>query len=195
MFISLPEVLVILEHYKYFLIFPIMVIEGPIIAVISGFMAYLGILNIFLLYPLLVLGDLIGDSLYYAIGKYCSRFRLVKKLVFYLGYSEKSEEFLKSHFDKHMTKTLLLAKLSHGLGGTVQVTAGIAKVNFPQYISIELVGTMIKTLFLLVLGFYLGNSYEKINTYLDSIAFMVISVTGFIFFGILLNKYIKNYFR
>lgn len=195
MFISISEVLLILEHYKYFLIFPIMIIEGPIIAVISGFMAYLGFLNIFILYPLLVFGDLIGDSLYYAIGKYCSRFMWVRKLLSYMGYNEKSEEFLKSHFEKHMAKTLLLAKLSHGLGGTVQVTAGIARVDFPPYISIELVGTMIKTLFLLVLGFYLGNSYEKINTYLDSIAFIVISVAVFILFGILLNKYIKNYFK
>ena len=52
-----------LSYYKYWLIFPIMVLEGPIITVISGFLVSLGTLNAFVAYPLLFFGDLLGAAL------------------------------------------------------------------------------------------------------------------------------------
>jgi membrane protein DedA with SNARE-associated domain len=70
MLIPLPDILIILEKYKYWLIFPIVIIEGPIIVVISGFLVYLGFLNAYITYIILVIGDSIGDSMYYAIGRY-----------------------------------------------------------------------------------------------------------------------------
>jgi membrane protein DedA with SNARE-associated domain len=86
-------------------------------------------------------------------------------------------------------KTLLLAKFSHGLGSAVQVTAGLAKINFSKYISIEVLGTLVKTLILFVLGFYIGKSYEQINNYLQIIAITVIGVVIFIISYFTLNNY------
>ena len=192
---TLANILIILEQYKYLVIFPIMIIEGPIISVISGFMIYLGFLNAFIIYPLLVFGDLIGDSTYYAIGKYCKEFNWVKKLELSLGYDEKSEKFLKNHFENHTIKTLIIAKMSHGFGIPVQITAGMVKVKFFKYISAEIVGTMPKTLILLVIGFYLGDSYKMIDGYFDFIAFVVISILVLTFLYLILNKYIKSYFK
>ena len=172
-----------------------MILEGPIITVLSGFLVYLGFLNIFIVYPLLVVGDLIGDSIYYGIGRYCSKFSWVSRLENFLKYDEKEEEFLKKHFKKHTVKTLLIAKITHGLGIPVQITAGIANVNFFEYISIETVGTMVKTLVLLVIGFYLGGSYLKINNYFQFFSLITIAAGGFLIFYLVLNKYLKNYFK
>lgn len=187
MLIPLSDILVILEKYKYFVILPVVIIEGPIIMVISGFLVYLGFLNIFITYSLLVVGDLIGDSLYYAVGRYGSRFVWIKKAGYFLGYNQKIKESLKNHFEKHTVKTLLLAKISHGLGGTVQVIAGVIKVNFLKYLSVEIIGTIPKTLILLILGFYIGDSYLKINTYLDSIALIIIGAALAVFLYIIRN--------
>ena len=63
-----------------------------------------------------------------------------------LGYTEKSEELLRKHFEKHTTKTLLIAKVSHGFGIPVQISAGAARINFFKYFSTELLATMPKTL-------------------------------------------------
>ena len=192
---SLDHILTILEHYKYVLIFPIMIVEGPIITVISGFLIYLGFLNAFITFPLLIVGDLIGDCTYYAIGRYGSNTKWVKKIIHYVGYDEKSEEFLEKHFEKHTVKTLLIAKVSHGLGIPVQIAAGMAKVNSLKYIWVELLGTAPKTLFLLVLGFYLGRSYLKINSYLHFFAFTVIAIVVFVILYFILRKRIKNYLK
>ncbi len=195
MLLSLSHILVVLEHYKYILIFPIMIIEGPIITVISGFLVYLGFLNIFITYPLLVVGDLIGDSVYYTIGRYSDKFMWMRKVKNFLGYTDKNAEYMRNHFENHSVKTLLLAKISHGLGIPVQISAGISRLNFAKYISIELIATMIKTLFLLVIGFYLGTSYVKINTYLHNIALVSIGILVLIFLFVLYNRCVKSYLK
>ena len=191
MFMSASEVLVLLEQYKYFVIFPIVIFEGPIITVISGFLIYLGILNPYLTYLLLIVGDLVGDSLYYSIGRFWRSSNWFKKISSLFGYSEKSEEFLENHFKKHKFKTLFLAKFSHGMGGTIQISSGIAKVDFSDFLLINFIGVIPKTLILLIIGFYVGNSYVKINEYLNSIALTVITVFLLVFLYFILRKYRK----
>ena len=176
MFISPTEVLTILEQYKYFVIFPIVIFEGPIITIISGFLIYLGVLNPYVTYVLLIVGDLIGDSLYYSIGRFWGRSLWVKKLAPLLGFKGNSVDTIENHFKKHLYKTLFIAKFSHGMGGTIQASSGIAKVNFGKYLWINFVGITIKTLILLVIGFYLGESYIRIDGYLHYIAFITIAV-------------------
>lgn len=167
MFFSPQELLIILGQYKYWLIFPVAVIEGPIITVISGFLSHLGVLNFFGTYFLLLLGDVTGDVLHYSIGRYWQRSPFIKKHGHFLGYSDKVEDFLKSHFERHKIKTLVVAKFSYGLGTAVKIAAGISKINFFDYIRINLIGSVPKILLLYLIGFYMGSSYLKINGYLN----------------------------
>jgi len=194
MFISLSDALVILEQYRYWLIFPIMILEGPIINVISGFLVYLGILDIYITYVLLVIADLIGDSLHYVVGRYWRTSPFIKKYGPLFGYNQKSEEFLDNHFQKHKIKTFLLAKLSHGMGTAIQMAAGIAKVNFFEYLWVNLAATLPKTLFFLLLGFYMGSSYQKINEYLNTTALVFVGLALLTAVLILSNKLAKKYF-
>ena len=193
MFISPQEGLVILEHYRYLVIFPVMVLEGPIITVISGFLVYLGLLNVFFTYFLLVVGDLLGDVLHYVVGKYGIRSKRLKHITYFLGYDEVKEKLIEEHFDKHLGKTIILAKISHGVGGIVQIVAGVARVDFFKFLWFSFLGTLPKTLILLLLGYYLGNSYLKIDTYFDRIALFTFS---FVFFGLLYlvsRKLVRNF--
>lgn len=194
MFLSLSSVLFFLGQYKYLLIFPIVILEGPIVTVISGFLSYLGILNIYVAFTLLAIGDLIGDVLHYLIGKYWGRSSWVKKYGHFLGYDEKSEVYLENHFKKHKIKTVLSAKFLHGIGTAIQITAGIARVDFLSFLWISLIGTIPKTLILFLLGYYIGGSYIKIHGYLNIMAFVTIGVLIIILLYFILNKYIKNYF-
>lgn len=60
----------LLIGYGYLIIFPLMIIEGHIITVIAEFLASLGYFNVFTIYSLMVLADLTGDTIYYAIQKH-----------------------------------------------------------------------------------------------------------------------------
>lgn len=180
MFLSPQEALGILEHYKYLVIFPITVLEGPIITVIGGFLVYLGFLNGFMAYFFLALGDWVGDALHYVLGRYYSNSRWFRKLSGYFGYDEAKEKLIEEHFKKHPGKTVLLAKVSHGVGGLIQIVAGMAKMDFKEFMWFSLIGTLPKTLALFFVGYYLGSSYESINKYLDRVAYIVIIAVAFV---------------
>ncbi|HEY4508990.1 MAG TPA: VTT domain-containing protein [Candidatus Paceibacterota bacterium] len=194
MFLSPTHALAILEHYHYWLIFPIAVIEGPIIIIISGFLVSLGFLNTYIAFAVLVLADTIGDSLYYLLGRYWRRAEWVKKIALFLGFNEDKEKSLENHFKKHKIKTFLLAKISHGIGGSVQVAGGYAGVDYLEFLALTLLGTIPKTFVLMIVGFYLGNSYMTIDSFLDYIGFIVFSIFVFLILYLVLGKYVKSYF-
>ena len=143
----------------------------------------------------MVCGDLIGDSLYYFVGRYWGNSVWAKKVMHPLGYSENTEQIVLNYFAKHKGKTLLLAKFSYGLGGASQVAAGMARVNYYKFFLFSLLGTLPKSLLLILIGFYAGSSYIKINSYLNSIAFVTVGIVAVLVIGyIVLSKLAKRYF-
>jgi len=190
---SISEIFIILGYYKYWIIFPVVIFEGPIIIILSGFLVSLGVLNPYLAFLVLIVGDLIGDSMYYSIGRYWRNSKFVKKYGRFVGYDAEKAVFLEDHFSKHLWKTLLVAKFAQGMGSTIQISSGIAKVNYLKFLWINIVGVIPKTIILMTLGFYIGDSYEKINEYIHSIAFtfVTLAITSFLYFTI--NRIIKGY--
>ena len=70
---TLEHFIALLLQYKYFFLFPIAIIEGPIISILAGVLIARGVMDPWVSYTLLVLGDLIGDGFYYAIGRFGGR--------------------------------------------------------------------------------------------------------------------------
>lgn len=186
------EAFSILEHYKYLVIFPITVIEGPIITVIGGFLAYLGYLNFYVAIFFLALGDWVGDGLHWVLGRYYSGATWFKKVGKFLGYDEKREIIIEEHFKRHPGKTVMLAKISHGVGGLVQIAAGMAKMDFWEFMKFSLIGTIPKTTLLFLIGYFLGNSYEKINTYMNRVAYIVLFFAIFICIYFMVKKVVNK---
>lgn len=195
MFFSPTDILNLLEHYRYFIIFPITVFEGPIIIIISGLLAYLKVLNFYWALVILTIADVIGDSMYYLIGRFWRSSEKARRFAKYFGYSEKSEEYLEKHFEHHKGKTFLVAKVSHGLGSTVQIASGIAKVSYKEFLFYSVIGTFPKTFILLLIGFYLGNYYEKIDGYLSIVAYITVGLFLFFLIYKFSRKYVKSFFN
>ncbi len=191
--LSPEHALALLEHYKYWIIFPIAIVEGPIIMVISGFLVFLGILNPYATYGILVVGDLVGDSIYYTIGRFWRKSVWVKKIGYFIGYNENSEKNIEDHFQKHLYKTLFFAKFSHGIGGTIQASSGIARVNFFKYLWINFIGILPKTLILMTIGFYLGEYYLRIDGYMRYIAFFTIGFVLIVVLYFVFKKHVKRF--
>lgn len=193
MFISPEQIVVILEHYKYFLIFPIATIEGPIIIIISGFLVSLGFLNGFITYSILITAEIVGDILRYFVGVYWRRSYWIKKYGHFLGYDEKSEIFLESHFQRHKFKTLLITKFTYGFGTATQIAAGIARVSFYEFLWFSIITSIPKTLILFAIGSYAGKYYVEIDNFLDFVAKLSLFFILLIFVYFLFNKYMKNF--
>ena len=174
MIASQPEIIHWLLAYQYWFLFPITAAEGPIVTLIAGFLVFLGSMNFWLAYAIIVAGDLAGDTIYYAIGRWGGR-RLVKRWENKAGMGENKLEKLESHFKHHPAKTLVLGKLAHGLGGPVLAAAGLAKMPYSEFLLVNLLATVPKSLILLALGFYFGNAYSQVTRYLDAIGIAMLA--------------------
>lgn len=182
MMIPLQEVMLWILSYKYFILFPVMVIEGPIVTILAGLLVSLGHLNGPTAYVVLVAGDVTGDSLYYAIGRW-SKGAIMGRWGRCLGVTEGRVGKLETFFCHHKAKTLLIGKWSHAVGAPVLVAAGLAKVPYGQFLTLNLLATLPKTLLLLLIGFYFGRSYTRIAIYLDYTAAGMIA-TAFLLLGL-----------
>jgi len=189
----LQQIILLLTAYKYLFLFPIAVIEGPIITVIAGFLSSLGILNIFIAYAIVVAGDIVGDSMHYAFGYYGGQ-GFVKRWGRFLGITSERVEQLEKHFEKHAGKTLIIGKLSQVVGAVVLVAAGIARVPFRKFIWYNFIATLPKSLILLLIGYYSGESYVKISSYLDYTAIgTVVAAVIFIVIYFMMRRLSKKY--
>jgi membrane protein DedA with SNARE-associated domain len=190
---SLQEIIILLIAHKYLFLFPFTVIEGPIVTVIAGFLSSLGYFNVFIAYGIIVIGDVAGDCLYYALGHYGGQ-RFVERWGRFFRVTRENVEKLENHFRNHSGKTLIIGKFTHAIGGVVLVAAGMAKMSLWKFIWYNFIATLPKSLILLLIGFYFGETYNKINRYLDYTAIGTIGL-AIIFIGIyfIVKKVGKKY--
>lgn len=182
--LALDNLIGLLEVYKYHLLFPVSVIEGPIISVIGGFLCSTGFLSVYWTYAVLIMGDMVGDTLYYSIGRFGGR-PILRRWGKFLRFDEDRVIRTENHFKNHAGKTLLIGK-TQAVGGIVLVAAGLSKMPFFRFLGFNLIGTSVKSLILLIVGFYFGKAYRLIETYLGYYAAIITALT----LGILLVYFV-----
>lgn len=187
---ALDQLILWLSGYKYLALLPLAVAEGPVITVIAGFLASLGLFNFWLAYIIIVIGDLAGDALHYAFGRFGGR-SFVGRWGKYLGVGPGQIETIEKQFAKRGDKLLFIGKMSHGIGGAFLVAAGLIKMPFDKFIFANMLATLIKSLILLLLGFYFGHALSAINTYLEKIS--LISAGLAIFAALIYFFYFRNH--
>ena len=184
MIFSFSQITAWLLHYKYFALFPLAVAEGPIITVITGFFSSLGYINFFLAYGVIVAGDLAGDVVHYWVGRFGGR-KFIDKWGRYIGVGKNQVDSLERQFTRRGNKLLFIGKMSHGIGGAFLIAAGIIKMPLDKFLFSNLLATLVKSMILLVIGFYFGQAFELINSYLGKItiiSFAIAALAAIIYF-------------
>jgi membrane-associated protein len=176
--------------YKYLILFPLAIVEGPIIAVIAGFLCSNGYLNVFVVFPIIIMGDMIGDSICYILGRWGMP-KFVKKIGKGLGIKPKNLEQVRIFFDSNPAKTISLSKIALGIGVAGIYLAGNARVPYNKFIRICLVTSCIQYVFYLTIGLLFGSAYNHINHYLNYYA----SACVILFLAIILFFFIKSMLR
>ncbi|MEK7325505.1 MAG: VTT domain-containing protein, partial [Chloroflexota bacterium] len=147
------------------------VIEGPIVTIVAGFLASLGYFNALIIYILAILGDLIGDTLYYVLGRRGNEYLLARKKFLWINIEQLKA--LTNHFDKHLGKSIILGKWTHVVGAPILIAAGMARVSFKKFILFNIIGTAPKILVFLIIGYYFGQAYKRIDAYLEYAAVII----------------------
>ncbi len=179
-------------QYKYWIIFPLVVIEGPMVTIISGLLASLGYLNFFIAFPVIFAADITSDSIYYFLGRW-GRDRFHKKNNSFIGIKSRQIVKLERHFEKHGGKTLIIGKYMHLFIIPIMISAGMAKIRYLKFLFFVLIGNLPKSLILILVGFYFGSGYLIIKHYLDISSAVTIVTVLFISLAYLIYKiFLKN---
>ncbi|KKU81260.1 MAG: hypothetical protein UY07_C0022G0025 [Parcubacteria group bacterium GW2011_GWA1_47_8] len=172
----------LLEQYKYVVLLPLAIIEGPILTVVAGFLVTLGLLNSFLVYVIIVAGDVIGDSIAYAFGRWGSS--LLHSHGSYIGITTEKIVRAKEYFAARHNKAIVMSKLVYGIGTVGLVTAGSLKIPYLRYLRSCFAVSLLQALVFLVIGLSFGHAYVQIGKYLDNfaaIASVVALTVGLVF--------------
>ena len=169
-------VLQLLQAHGLLLLFPLAVIEGPIVTVVAGWLARLSYFRLEWAMLILVLADLVGDSLLYALGR-AGPDVLPQKWRVALGVTDERIALVVEHFSKKGGRTLLAAKLTHSFGFVALVAAGASRMPFPAFLGFNLIGTIPKTAFFLFVGYAVGEAHVTIDHWIGR-ASLGIAITG-----------------
>ncbi len=150
--------------YKYFIIFPLVIVEGPIVMVVSGFFLRHGYFEIIPLYVVLLIGDFIADLGWYVVGFFGAR-PLVQRYGRFVSLTPELFEKIEQVFHRHTARILIISKLTMGFGFSIAtlVSAGASRVSFRKYVMMNFIGDIFWTGLLMGVGFYFGHLYLYIN--------------------------------
>lgn len=188
---ELLTIIDLLYRYKYVLLFPLAIIEGPVLAVIAGFLCANKFLNLFIAYPVIVAGDIIGDSLCYMLGRFGAP-EFLKKVIKQFGFKPEKIDAVRSYFNNNSIKSVSLSKITLGIGFAGIYLAGNAKVPYRKFILICLVTSALQYVVYLGIGYLLGSAYEKIAHYIDFLSALIIVTVVTILIFIFLKSFRKK---
>lgn len=155
--LSFVKLVAWVASHNYPLILVGMFVEGPIITTAAGFAAGLGFLNVYILWILSIIGDFLGDTLYYYVG-YWQRDSLHKH-GHHFGLTEKRLERFEHLFATSPWQALAIIKTGPLLTGGL-LLAGATRMSYRKYIFLGITITAIKNIPLLTLGYLAGAGHS-----------------------------------
>ena len=147
--------------HGYPLMFVAMLIEGPIVTAAASFGAAFGYFNIFIVFILSILGDVMADVIYYAVG-YSGRIMVIQKFGRRFGLTEERIRKVEALLNSHPNKTLIALKLTPILPTPGLMIVGTSRMPLNKFITICSLVILPKTIFFVLIGYYFGATYSII---------------------------------
>src|SRR3989344_1255499 len=152
-----------------------------------GALAAVGSMNIFILYGLLVLAAVLGDTVNYWIGMYVGP-KIVERNIPFLKkeYLLRTEKF----YELHGNKTIMLARFIPIIRTFAPFVAGIGKMKYPRFLFYNIIGGFAWITLFLWGGFYFGNIQFIQENF--SLVILIIIILSFIPMILEFIKHRKN---
>ena len=182
--------------WGYIGIFLLMAVESSfipfpseIVLIPAGYLASQGEMSISMIMLSGLGGSMVGAFINYFLALLVGR-RVLELYGKYIFISNKSLDKMDMFFTKHGHISTFIGRLIPGIRQLISIPAGLAKMNIVQFSLFTAFGAGLWALVLTLLGYYIGENQELINTYLKQITLGVFLFLIFISF--VYYKYQKN---
>lgn len=174
-----PLAMFLLAHGSL-LILPLAIFEGPVVSVVAGTLAARGFVIWYEGLAMLFAGDVLGDTLYYAIGRSGSTPLAV--LGRFVGLRPTLSPQLVEGLRANAAKMLVIGKWTHSVGVVVLIGAGMLRLNLRKYLLVNTIATVPKSALLFGVGYFAWTYWALIEgrVWQGLILLLVIGVTAVI---------------
>lgn len=157
------------------------IFPGDSLLFTAGILASQNYLNISIVVLVFFFGVLIGDNTGYFLGRKLGPriFKKEESLFFKKSYLQTSQEF----FEKYGAKTLVIARFVPVVRTFAPTLAGVGKMKYYKFLGFSLIGSLLWSVGLTLLGYFLGTKIPNIDTYLFPIIALIIilSISPYIY--------------
>ncbi len=158
-------------------------VYGEVFFIPGALLAGAGVLNIWAVASVLIVGGVLGDISSYAIGWYrgAGFFKEHNKIFNHTNY-QKGLDF----FTAHGSKSVFLARLLGPVSWVTPFLAGVYKMPFRTFVAYNILGVTVGIGQFLVVGYFFGNNYRSALSLLrqDALMIVIIVVVSIIAFGV-----------
>lgn len=177
------------QNWTYLILFSIIFAEtGLVVAPIlpgdsllfaAGAFASLGSLNIWILYVLLCVAAILGDTVNYWVGSFVGeRIFSPDARILKTEYLEQTHKF----YEKHGGKAVILARYVPIMRTMVPFVAGVGKMTYARFAVYNIGGGIVWVLLFTSLGYFFGNTpVVEENFTLAILAIVFLSITPALF--------------
>lgn len=156
-------------HYGYWILFPLTIVEGPIVTIVAAFLASLGYLNVYVVFLVALLGDVVGDTLYYLMGRHWGD-RAVRTYGHRIGITEARIDQVRVTFFTHhqsLWRIIGVSKLTQAPSAIALLLSGMMQVSYRRFLVVTSVTSAAKVLVLVLLGYFFGASHTIFASYVS----------------------------
>ncbi|MBI2310021.1 VTT domain-containing protein [Candidatus Collierbacteria bacterium] len=147
-------------------------LPGDSLLFTAGFLASQKIFNIWILLPLITLGAIGGDSIGFWTGRKFGSWLVKQKESFF--FQKSHLEAAKRFYDRHGGKTLILARFMPAIRTFAPIVAGMADMHYGSFITYNVIGGLLWSFGLTLLGYFLGSVIPNADKYLLPIIGVII---------------------
>jgi membrane protein DedA with SNARE-associated domain len=162
---------------------------SEIVLIPAGYLASQGEMNIFFIMASALSGSMIGAFINYYLALLLGR-KFLMKYGKYFFIKETSIKKMDSFFEKHGHISTFIGRLIPGIRQFISIPAGMARMNLTVFSTYTAMGAGIWALILTLLGYFIGENQELIDTYLKQITIFVLVVLAIL--GVWYIKKEKN---
>lgn len=146
-------------------------LPGDSLLFAAGAFGALGLLNIWVLIPLLMVAAILGDTVNYWIGYFFGK-QLVAST--WVPINDEHIEETKKFFTVHGKKTIILARFVPIVRTFAPFVAGISRMHYGQFFSYNVIGGVAWVLLASLSGFFFGN----ISLVRENFSLVVLGIVG-----------------
>ena len=165
----------LLVTYGYIVLFLGVVIEGEIFPLVAGFLVSLSLMDLYTAILVTFAGAVVGDIIWFeAARRWGARF--VERYGKWFFLNKKRLRWLEEHFTANGKKTLAITKFIYSFGHSSIIVAGIARMNFKEFLKVDVPASLLWSVLFIFLGNFFGSSFSLLQNLLRDVAWAAVII-------------------